>query len=465
MHAVEHDIAVAPTDALAAYAAGLRFEALPAAVVEHVKLCVLDALGCALFATGLPWSRLLEGYVADMAGRPDATLWGTDRKVPAANAALLNGTLIHGFELDDLHKLSILHATATALPAALALAEARPGTTGRDLVTALVAGYEVGIRAGMAAGTQLLLRGFHPTGTTGAIAAAVAAGRLIGLDAVGMRDAIGIGATQGAGLMAAQFESMAKRMHAGRAAQSGVYAAELAARGFVGIEGVLEHDYGGFLAAFSGDGAEPSLLTAGLGETFETLKIGFKRYSCCGSVHTTVEAIRAIRAAHGVSAGDVAGVEVDTTTATFLHVGWPYRPGGLTRAQMNLRYAAAVTLMDGDAFVDQYTEARLADPATLALIHRIDVRPAEDLDALGPTGRHTVRLRLTGRDGARHEIRQSHAKGNAADPLDRAEVLAKYAALAGPVLGADGAEALRAAVLDLDRMPEVGRLSGLLVRR
>ena len=112
-----------------------------------------------------------------------------------------------------------------------------------------------------------------------------------------------------------------------------------------------------------------------------------------------------------------------------------------------------------------YLPQQLIGPATLALIDRIDVRPAEDLDALGPTGRHTVRLRLTGRDGARHEIRQSHAKGNAADPLDRAEVLAKYAALAGPVLGADGAEALRAAVLDLDRMPEVGRLSGLLVRR
>jgi 2-methylcitrate dehydratase PrpD len=451
------------SEALAHFASGLAYERLPSRVIEHLKLCVLDGLGCALFATTLPWSRILDAYVAGMGGREESTSWLSGARVPAANAALVNGTLVHGFELDDLHRASILHPGSVALPAALAIAEADPELTGRDLMTALAAGFEVGIRAGLSLGTSHLLRGFHPTGTSGTVGAAAAAGRALGLDAPTMAHAISIAATQAAGLMAAQYESMVKRMHAGRAAQAGVTGARLASAGFTGIDQVFEADYGGYCATLS-DEPDPGALTRGLGEDFETERVGFKIYACCGSCHTTVEAIRRLRAKHTLEAGAVRRVTVHATRATQLHVGWPYQPKGVTAAQMNLPYCAAVTLIDGEAFVEQFTEARTRDPRVIGLAKHVDVRQAPEFDALGPEGRHRVRVEVALRNGTTIEETVGHAKGSAADPLSRDEVIDKYRRLAVPVLGATGAQGLLDAVLGLERTDSAAALTGLLAR-
>jgi 2-methylcitrate dehydratase PrpD len=427
-----------PTAELAAFASGLEAAKLPPAVVEHAKLCILDALGCGAFGATLAWGRILDEFAVAMGGRPEATIWGSGVRVPAANAALVNGTLVHSFELDDLHKESILHPTAAALPAALSVAEMEPGISGPEFLTAVVAGFEVGIRVGVAVGTAQLLRGFHPTGTLGGVAAAAAAGRALRLSPREMAHALGIATTQGAGLMAAQYESMVKRMHAGRAAQSGVYGALLARRGFTGIERVFEEPYGGFCSTI-GDGADLGALTRGLGQEFETLRIGFKGYACCGSCHAAVEAMLRLKREHGLAPADVRRIEVWTTEATLLHVGWPYEPGGVTRAQMNLPYCAAVALADGEAFVDQFTEARVRDPELAALARRVEVRSDPALDALGPGGRHAVRVRLTLADGRALERSQRHAKGSAADPLSREEVVGKFHRLAGQALGESNA--------------------------
>src|SRR3546814_4548659 len=135
------------TDTLFPYTPLFRSARLTAAVVGRIKLCLLDAIGCAVFATTLPWGRILGGYVAEMGDVQDAAAWGTGERVPAANAALVNGTLIPGFELDDLHKASIMHPSSVAVPAALAVAESIGGVSGRDLVVSLVAGFEAGLRA------------------------------------------------------------------------------------------------------------------------------------------------------------------------------------------------------------------------------------------------------------------------------------------------------------------------------
>ena len=170
-----------PSQVLAGFCASLTFADLPEDVVEHAKLCILDGLGCALFGAGLDCGEIMGAYVRDVGGRAEATLWGMPGRVPAASAALVNGTLIHSFELDDLHKASILHPTSVALPAALAMAEAKERASGADVLTAYIAGAEAGIRAGNCVGTIQLANGFHPTGTLGPIAAAGAAGNLLGL--------------------------------------------------------------------------------------------------------------------------------------------------------------------------------------------------------------------------------------------------------------------------------------------
>ena len=450
-----------PSTQLAAFASGLSAAAVPAAAMARIKLCVLDAVGCAMFATTLPWGKILGDYVAEQGGKPQAHIWGRGERVTASLAALVNGTLIHSFELDDLHKTSILHPSSAGVPAALVIAESRGGISGKEFLTACVAGIEVGARVGMSVGTSHLVRGFHPTGTNGAVTAAAAAGRALGLNAEQMEHAISIGATQAAGLMSAQFESMVKRMHAGRASQSGVYGAELAARGFTGIENVFEVEYGGYCTSFS-DEANLALLTQGLGTVFETEKMGFKIYSCCGSCHTSVEAAKRMLKKKRIDTDAIERIDVRTTQATLLHVGWPYEPRSITTAQMNIPYCLSVTLIDGDAFVEQFTPQRIVAEDVIALSRRVHVEHDAAFDALGPSGRHKVSVSVLLRDGSRLDETVDSAKGSDKDPLTDDEVVAKFHRIVTPVCGAAWATKAHDAIMGLYTAPTTAQLSELL---
>jgi len=453
-----------PSRMLASYASGLSFADISEAAIARMKLCLLDAVACGVYGATLPWGQILSDYVLEQGGVRRATVWGRGEKVPASLAGLVNGTLIHGFELDDLHKASILHPSSVAIPAALSLAESGGGASGREFLTACVAGFEVGARVGMSVGTSHLVRGFHPTGTNGTVAAAAAAGRMLTLDEAAMENAISIAATQAAGLMSAQFESMVKRMHAGRAAQAGIYGAELAARGFTGICEVFEQGYGGYCSTLS-DAPEPALLTRGLGETFETEKVGFKVYSCCGSCHTSVEAAKRLVARHGIHADEIERVVVSMTRATLLHVGWPYVPQSVTTAQMNLPYCLAVTLIDGDAFVEQFSPSRIVAEDVIELAGRVESRHEESFDALGPQGRHKVRIRVKMKYGDHFEETVEHAKGSDRDPLSHDEVVAKFFRLVVPVRGRTWAEDAHRLIMSFENCPSTMRLSELLADR
>ncbi|HVY16128.1 MAG TPA: MmgE/PrpD family protein, partial [Rhodopila sp.] len=188
---------------LARFAAGLRFADIPAPVREHAKLCVLDGLGVALFGAGLPWTAMVRDMAAEEGAHPVASFWGSAKRGSVAQAALVNGTAGHAFEMDDIHKESIVHPNSLACPVAFAFAESDAGITGRDVLTAIVAGYEVGTRVGNAATMALFLRGFHPQGTNGVFVAAATAGRILGLDEARMLHALGIAGSLGSGLMAA----------------------------------------------------------------------------------------------------------------------------------------------------------------------------------------------------------------------------------------------------------------------
>jgi len=246
---------------LAAFASRLKFEDIPRAVVEHMNDCVLDSIGCCLHGVTLPWTRKVQEMVLAEGALPAASIFGGGGRTSVSQAVLVNGTAGHAFELDDIHKESIIHPGSLAMPVAMALAESAGGASGRDLITATVAGYEVGTRVGNAATMSLFLRGFHPQGTSGAFVAAATAGRMLGLDPAQMQHTLGITGSQAGGLMAAQEGAMVKRFHCGRAAQSGVYSALLARRGFTGITNVLEAPYGGYLSSLS-DKPAPARLTA-----------------------------------------------------------------------------------------------------------------------------------------------------------------------------------------------------------
>ena len=200
--------ASAPTQTLAEYIAELSYKDIPREVVAHIKLCLVDSLGCALFGSTLPWGKIITSFAKEMGKGKGALIWGDGAEVPSTSAPLANGTLIHSFEMDDLHRVGVIHPGAEAIPAADALVRGAGEVDGKRFLTALVAGYEVGCRVAMTGGASQLRRGFHPSATSGTFAAGAAAAKMLRLDTGKTLHALGIAGTQAAGLMAAQHASM-----------------------------------------------------------------------------------------------------------------------------------------------------------------------------------------------------------------------------------------------------------------
>jgi 2-methylcitrate dehydratase PrpD len=303
-----------------------------------------------------------------------------------------------------------------------------------------------------------MLSGFHPTGTVGTLCSAAASAKVLGLDETRSLHALAIGATQAAGLYcASKSGAMVKRMHAGRAAQSGVIAALLAAEGFTGSDRVLEDENGGFMATLA-DGRDLEPLVSDLGKRWYTSEVGFKAYAACASAHTIVDALDELMQ-QGLRAEDVGRVLIRLSRIGMNNVGWHYHPNGIVAAQMNAQFTAATKLLHGDAFVDQYTEASCVDPRTLALIERISVEHDPDLDLGGAAMRHAAKVQVHLRNGATLRQHVEQRRGSSARPLTETEVLAKFERLACHVVDSAGAQALRDELLRIDESPHIGALA------
>ena len=448
------------TQKLAEFAAGLSFNALPADVVAHAKSAILDGVGCVLQGATLPWTRMVADVVLQDAGRAEASILGRNEKAPAAGAVLANATAGHAFELDDIHRDSILHPNSITVPVALALSERNGGASGRDMITAVVAGYEVANRVGAAAGTDLLLRGFHPQGTSGAIAAAVTAAKLTGLSASQTLHAIGTAGSLGAGLMAAQEGAMVKRLHSGRAAEAGLRAADLAARGFTGIENLVEADYGGFLSSFAGN-VNVERAVAGLGHVWETTATGIKPHATVTSIHTALDCLLEIMSEHRLTKDDISKISAHISKPTYVHCAWPYTGQSVTAAQMNLYYGLAVIARDGVAFVDQFRPEEIADAWVMDFIKRISAEVDPDIESLGPAFRHMARLDVETTDGRTFTHTERHRRGSPEKPVTIQALRAKFRALAGAVLDASKVEALEATIGSLENAEDVRRICAL----
>jgi len=424
---------------------------------------MLDAIGCGLYAADLEWSRILQNTLGRLDTTRACSVWGTALKLSAPHAALVNGSQVQGFELDDVHKVGVLHTGCLVVPPLIALAETRPGMSGREFLTAAIAGYEIGPRVGICMGPEHIAQGWHSGATVGVYASAAAAARAMKLDADKTVHALGIAGTQSCGLMAAQFGSMVKRMHAGRAAQSGLYAAELADAGFTGILNVFESEYGGFCTTLSRstDRFKLAELTAGFGSVWQTMNVAPKFYSCVGSNHSTLDAIRELQAAHPLGAQDVEKIVVHGSQVTVEHVGWTYVPQGFTAAQLNLSYCVATLLLDGEVFVDQFTEAKLTDPARLALAAKVSVLHDPAITARGPKFRQMVRVQILLKDGTQLERTREVSRAKESFAADEM-VVKKFEMLAAHVLPPAQLRELADTVLDLEKLGDASRLARLL---
>lgn len=421
------------TREVAAFGAGLQYRDLPDDLIVNAKQCIRDSLGCGLFGSPKPWTQSVTRVVQLLGQSPKASAWGMNVRADPLGVAFINGTAAQGFELDDCHDQSMSHYGAGVVPAVLASAEGFGTFSGKDVILATVAGYEIGTRIGNTVSPSAFHRGFHPCGLTSTFASAAAIAKMLNLDTDQYVSALGLAGSQAAGLMASQFGAMAKRFHSGKAAQNGIIAALCAREGLTGVRDVLEAPYGGFCSTYS-ETYDLSWATDGLGQEFEMRKNGFKRYSSLASSQTSVDALRGIMARDGVKGDDVAKVRIGTTNMVFVHCGWAYEPKETITAQMNLPFTAAVTLLEGNAFVDQYRDENLRDPKIIDLANRIEVYVDPELDAGGPHEMRAVRVEVTMKDGATHKWEQTYRSGHWKNPLSEDTLKEKFRDLAGRVL-------------------------------
>jgi len=410
------------TRQLAAYAATLTVAAIPPPVLRRAKDCLIDTVAATIFGHDFVWSRIVLGLARRRGGGEAQILGDLARDahaVPAEAAALANGVLAHASELDSLREPGAgVHPGAVLVPATLAVAQ-EVGASGRELLVALVAGAEVLCRIGKATQHSVEERGFHAPGLTGPLGAAVAAGHLLKLNAEQMAQALGIAGSLAGGLLefAKSGEGgMVKRLHLGRAAESGIIAARLAAEGFTGPPTVLEGEFG-FLNAYC-ETHDVTALTDGLGSVFETLTICLKRYPCHITAHTPVAAIEALRAEHHVRAAEVEAVTVlGSRRAAALH--GQHDPQDLVMAQYSIPFCVAVGLLHDVSDPSSFGQASLDDPATKALCRRVTV-----VDGGAHGWATTVRIAM--KDGRLLERRQEDFPGTPAHPLDPAALREKF---------------------------------------
>ena len=417
------------TKSLAKFAAELEFNKIPENILNYLKLLFLDGVGCCIHGNTLEWTKTLEEVVTNKEDNNQCSIIGTHKKTTLLNAVLINSTAGHGFESDDIHRESILHPNSIVVPVSINVAEKIGNINGKKFLTSVVAGYEVATRIGSAAGTELLLRGFHPQGTHGTIAAAITAGKLMDLNTDQMVHAIGIAGSLGAGLMAAQEGAMVKRLHSGRAAQAGVLAAQLSAKNFTGIQNIVEADYGGFLSSFSGKN-DFNRSIRNLYKEWECMNTGIKPYASVTSIHTALDCLKNIMEKNNISVKNIKNIKAKISHPTYVHCAWDYKNHNITSAQMNIYYGLALIALEGELFVNQFSKDKISNPEILNFMKKITAEVDPKIESLGHEFRHMASIELTTNDNKRFNHTEKYRKGSPENPLTKDQIISKFKSLA-----------------------------------
>lgn len=458
------------SEIVADYAHKLTFDKLPKDVVEIAKISTLDFLGVVLAGSRTPSSAIIAEYVRSLGGVAEATVAGYGDKVPTAHAALANGTMAHSIELDDheAHERSYVHPSVAVMPAAWAVAETKK-VSGPEFLTAVVLGYEMigRLSAATPPGYLDFKKGFHTTALFGPWAAASTAAKLRGLTPDQHVNAYGIIGSICSGL----FETRAagtwtKRLHAGWAGHSGIFATALAAKGFTGPRTILEGDHG-LYRAFVGEGNfDLSIITDKLGETFEISLIMYKPYACAGVLHSPLTAVDDIRKKVKIAPDDVEEILVESSKRIVEHFTLPremkYRPNSGAQGQFSLPYAVAALVHDGAALLEQFSDEAVRRPSVIELAQRVRAEVDEELDKRWPE-EEPSRVTITLKDHRRFTAEVPGGKGTLVHPMSPDELRAKFRGLAAPLVGVDTAAAIEGAVMSLEKNPDVGPLMRELV--
>jgi 2-methylcitrate dehydratase PrpD len=447
--------AVTLTKTLCGRLAAAKFHDLPAAARHQARRGVLDWIGCALAGSGHKTITTLLEVLQESGGGAQATVLGRKLRLGLRDAALANGQIGHVLDFDDTHMGGVvLHASSPVLAALFALAERaaaeRTPVSGADLMLAYAVGFEAGIRTGWSAPGHHK-GGWHLTGTLGTIAAGVAGGKLLGLDAQRLTYAMGIAATQAAGIQQNR-GTMCKSFHAGKAASNGVLAALLAEHGFDSTQEIVEGKKG-FSRVYS-DVAAPEQLNARRDEGWLIETNGHKPYACGVVLHPLIDAVIAIRNRDRIDPARVSKITLRVHPFV-LSITDVVDPATGLQSKFSTVHSAAVALVDGAAGIAQYSDAKARDPLVAALRKKVTAHGDE---ALGKDEAYAVIVA----GNTRYEIHIPHAGGTAENPMSDDAIEAKYLANATPVVGPERAERARDLVWSLDKQPDVRALISLL---
>lgn len=447
-----------PTRVVADYIEQTAYEAVPEEVIRKLRYHLLDAVASAAYGAGVEWTSKITNVLRSWGGEGQATVWFSQLSLPVPNAAFANTVATHAFELDDRRVASYMHPASATLPAALAISETLGEVSGRDLLTAIVTGYEVGLRVGKCVGRGSHTRGFYAPGLGGAFAAAATAAKLRGLTNGEILAALNLAATQASGLYS---PTEIKRFNIGRGTHNGMVAVELARAGFTGIDNVFEAAFGGFCEAYAGE-VDFSLLTDGLGDDYETAKVELKPYVSSRPNHTSIDCILELRTLHPeIDESSVEAIEIEVSVANY-QFGADFEVRNVANALMSVAYCVAVAFIDGDAFLPQFTEQRVTSRDVADLMHRTTVIPNGEFDQQGIEYRDRTRVRCRLADGRVFKAERSFARGHPSDPLSESEVVEKARRLAGDRLGDERFNQLLELVLELDRAPNTRALVAAL---
>ena len=442
--------------ALATYASELRYDDIPPAVLRRAEDLLLDTLGSILAGAQAPAVQHIAAYARTMgpADGPCEILIERRGSSPLF-AAMVNAAAAHVVEQDDVHNGSVFHPAAVVFPPALAVAQAL-GASGQELLTAAVAGYEVGIRIGEFLGRSHY-KIFHTTGTVGTLAAAVAVGRLLKLNPEQMLHALGSAGTQAAGLWEFLRDAAdSKQLHTAHAAAAGLTAAYLARDGFTGARDILQGAQG--MAAGMSRDASPACLTDGLGRRWALAETSFKYHASCRHTHPAADALAALMQAHGLQAADIVAVQAQVHQAALDVLGPVRNPSTVHQSKFSMGTVLALIALKGRAGLVQF-DAALHDPEVASWRERVTMILDEEVEAAYPQ-RWIGKVSVTTTDGRTLSARVDEPKGDPGNTLSRPEIEAKVLSLGQYAHAASAAEmqALSAQIWNLAAQPAVGFL-------
>ena len=446
---------------LSRYVSRLRYEDLPANVVAYAKLLVLDYLASAMagYKVNTVFNRAVLHVIGEMEGKPESTVLFGGGKLPAAHAGFINAVYGHGADLDDGNRTATGHPGVAVIPAVLSLAEAN-GLCGKDAITAIVAGYDVYVRLGDLMMPSHFLKGFHSTGTIGAVAAGAASARILDLDEEAVHRSISLAAVQASGLHeVSNSGQMAKPINPGNAVRTGIFSALLARAGADAPKEPLGGDKG-FLKAFA-DGADGSTPPEDLGKPFKIMTCYIKLYPACRHAHAPVDAALRLRASGVPEPDAIEAIEIHTYPSAIQIAGNIFEPKNQDEAKLSIAFATATAMATGRFTLDDLKNAAHMGDDVRALIGKMKMvnEPTLQNKKAGIRG---ARVEMILKDGTVKSETVPLPKGDPEVPLQRGDMIEKLRSCASGLLNRERQQKLYDTAMTLDELDKAGELMAIL---